>query len=82
MKTEYVGYGPSVDAAWDVIANDSKFLSQAVANPSFSTCPELTVLSSWRYYDHGGGKSQVGLLSQVSKDPTPGNREMGLSGRR
>lgn len=22
MKTEYVGYGPSVDAAWDVIAND------------------------------------------------------------
>jgi hypothetical protein len=23
MKTEYVGYGPSVDAAWDVIANDS-----------------------------------------------------------
>ena len=24
MKTEYVGYGPDVDAAWDVIANDSK----------------------------------------------------------
>ncbi|RKU41769.1 hypothetical protein DL546_003356 [Coniochaeta pulveracea] len=22
MKTEYVGYGPDVDAAWDVIAND------------------------------------------------------------
>lgn len=24
MKTEYVGYGPDVDAAWDVIANDSE----------------------------------------------------------
>lgn len=33
MKTEYVGYGPSVDAAWDVIANDSMSCSLIFPSP-------------------------------------------------
>lgn len=62
MKTEYVGYGPSVDSAWDIIANDSGLL------PGYAPLwfGILTVLLSWRHHDHGGGTSQTGLLSQIT----------------